>query len=127
MNLTFTVLTVLSSILFLWYGLTTLFSGGMIDDFSRFGLSQYRRMTGGFEVLGALGLLGGLIAPSLIVVSAAGLSLMMLLGVVTRVRVRDPWVQTLPAMVLMLLNLVLAVHAFDRLRDAHHLTSLSLR
>ena len=121
------VLIVLSSVLFLWYGLTTLFGGGMIDEFARFGLSHYRRATGAFEVLGALGLLGGLVAPWLVVVSAAGLSLMMLLGVVTRIRVRDPWVQAVPAMLLLLLNLFLAVHAIGGLRDADRLTSLSLR
>ncbi len=113
------VLIVLSSVLFLWYGLTTLFGGGMIDEFSRFGLSQYRRLTGGFEVLGALGLLGGLLAPSLVVVSAAGLSLLMLLGVATRMRVRDPWIQTLPAILLMLLNLFLSVSAIGIVRNAH--------
>jgi DoxX-like family len=107
----FNTLIVLSSVLFLWYGLTTLFSNGMLDEFSRFGLTQYRRVTGGLEVLGALGLLGGLRFPPLIVVSAAGLSLMMLLGVVTRVRVRDPWLQMLPAVCLMLLNAFLAIYA----------------
>ena len=111
MIIVFHTLIVLSSVLFLWYGLTTLFSDGMIDEFSRFGLSQYRRMTGGLEVLGALGLLFGLRFPPLVVVSAAGLSLMMLLGVVTRVRALDPWLQMLPAICLMLLNAFLVIDA----------------
>ena len=111
------LLIVLSSILFLWYGLTTLFGGGMADEFSRFGLSRYRRLTGGFEVLGAVGLLAGVIWTPLVVVSAAGLSMLMLLGILTRLRVRDPWQATLPAILLMLLNLFLSVSAIGSLRD----------
>ena len=80
----------------------------MVDDFERFGLSQYRRLTGGLEVLGGVGLLTGLLWTPLLVVSAVGLSVLMLLGVFVRVRVRDPWVQVLPALLLLLLNLFLA-------------------
>ncbi len=123
---TYRLLMISSSILFLWYGLSSLYGNGMIDEFARFGLSDYRRVTGGFEVLGAIGLLAGLIVPRLVVVSAAGLSLLMLLGLITRVRVRDPWIQMLPALFLMFLNVFLAVHALRGLRNAQRIASITL-
>ena len=118
MSILFYVSILLSSVSFLWYGIAVLVNDGMVDEFARFGLSQYRRMTGGLEVLGGLGLLAGLVWAPLLAVSAAGLSLLMLLGVVTRIRVRDPWMQTLPAIVLLLLNLFVTVYAIGSLRDA---------
>lgn len=108
MKLAFYVSMILSSVSFLWYGIASLTKEGMVDDFERFGLSQYRRLTGGLEVLGGVGLLAGLLWTPLLVVSAVGLSVLMLLGVLVRVRVRDPWVQILPAFLLLLLNLFLA-------------------
>ena len=105
------VATILSGLLFLWYGASSLFTDGMREDFERFGLSRYRRMTGGLEVLGALGLLVGLLVRPLAALSAAGLALLMLLGVIARVRVRDPWMASAPAICLMLLNLFVALNA----------------
>jgi DoxX-like family len=111
MTLLFKALAVLSSVLFLWYGLHSLLGDGMTADFARFGLSNYRRVTGGFEVLGALGVLAGFVVPSLMVVSAAGLSVMMLLGVITRMRVGDSLMHIVPALLLCLLNGYLSVAA----------------
>jgi uncharacterized membrane protein YphA (DoxX/SURF4 family) len=111
MNGVFQVLTILSGLLFLWYGGSTLFANGMADDFERFGLGPYRRLTGGLEMLGALGLFAGLLIRPVIVISAAGLALMMLLGVFTRVRVRDPWSSLAPGILLLILNTWLAVYA----------------
>lgn len=69
----------------------------MAADFERFGLWRFRRMTGGLELLGAAGLAAGYLLPIATVVSAAGLTLLMILGVPTRVRVGDSVPQTLPA------------------------------
>lgn len=95
---------IVSISLFLFYGLGCLFSQQMVVEFERFGLSRFRRLTGALEVLGALGLLVGYGIPPLDIVASAGLSLLMVLGVATRVRVRDPFVQMLPALVLLLIN-----------------------
>ena len=103
------IATILSAILFLWYGSASLLTDGMLADFERFGLSRYRRMTGGLEVLGACGLLVGLLLPPLGILSAAALALLMLLGIVARLRVGDRWTATAPAFFLMTLNLYLAL------------------
>lgn len=84
----------------------------MVADFERFGLSRIRILTGTLEVLGAVGLIAGQFIPALAIVSAAGLSLLMALGLLTRIRLRDSLQETLPAAVLMVVNAYLAWHAF---------------
>jgi hypothetical protein len=98
----------LSSLVFLFYGVACLAFDGMKRDFERFGLSHLRVLTGTLEVLGAAGLMVGFWWPPLVVLSAGGLAVMMLVGVATRMGVLDSLVQTLPALALMLLNAWLA-------------------
>lgn len=113
MTLAYQISTVLSVLLFLYYGTACLFADAMKTDFERFGLSRLRLLTGALEVLGAIGLVVGQFAPVLIVASAAGLTALMALGVMTRVRVRDPWWEALPAAILMCVNGFIAWHALS--------------
>lgn len=100
-----------SSTLFLFYGIACLAMDGMKRDFERFGLSRLRILTGTLEVLGAAGLIVGQFWPPLVPLSAGGLALMMLVGVTTRIRVLDSLAQTLPALVLTCVNLFIAWYA----------------
>ncbi|MEP7118547.1 MAG: hypothetical protein ABI880_13240 [Acidobacteriota bacterium] len=99
------LLTVFSSATFLGYGLWCLTSLSMEREFTRFGLTNLRVLTGSLEVLGGVGLLVGLKWPPALWLSSGGLALLMLCGVGVRVSVGDGLVQTLPALALMLLNL----------------------
>jgi hypothetical protein len=114
MDLAFRAALATSILLFLWYGGTALFGDGMVADFERFGLAHFRRVTGGFELLGALGLLAGLAVPRLVVPAATGLALLMVGGIVTRLRVRDPLLELLPAVVLLAINLFIVARAASR-------------
>jgi DoxX-like family len=100
-----------SATLFLFYGIACLFMGSMKRDFERFGLGRLRILTGTLEMLGAVGLIVGQFWPPLVPLSAGGLALMMLVGVATRIRVLDSLAQTLPALVLMCVNLFIAWYA----------------
>jgi len=95
---------VVSILAFFGYGMACLVSDHMADEFERFGLARMRRLTGALEVLGALGLAAGYVLAPVGVAAAAGLALLMLLGVATRVRVGDSMAETLPALLLFLLN-----------------------
>jgi len=111
MALAFQIATGLSVLLFLYYGVDCLFSDGMVVEFERYGLSRFRRLTGSVEVLGAVGLAVGYVVPAVLVLASAGLTALMALGVMTRVRVRDPLWETLPAAVLMAVNAFILYHA----------------
>ncbi len=111
MSLAYQIAKILSILLFLYYGLGCLLSDAMIAEFRRFGLDRYRRLTGGLEVLGALALLVGYVFPVLVLVASSGLTVLMILGIATRIRVRDSLVQMIPAFGLMIVNMYIVVYA----------------
>lgn len=114
MELAYHAANAVSILLFLVYGTLCLFADGMVDEFERFGLARYRRLTGSLEVLGALGLAGGYLFPEFTLISGAGLATLMLLGAGVRVRAGDPVREILPATFLMLVNGWIVVAALER-------------
>jgi len=101
---------VLSIAAFLVFGTASLVHPRMVAEFERYGLARFRRLVGSLEVAGALGLLVGYAVPALVLPAAAGLTLLMALGVGVRMRIRDTLLATLPAFGLMLVNGFLVVH-----------------
>ena len=100
------ILIFISAITFIAYGLLCLLTDHMKIEFQRYGLSTFRKLTGTLELLGGIGLLVGEYYYSpLIMLSASGLALLMFLGVIVRLKTRDPLIEILPAFILMLLNL----------------------
>lgn len=77
----------------------------MVDEFSRYGMPQFRRLIGVLEVAGGLGLIVGYILPVIQILAASGLALLMLLGCLLRVRIKDSILQILPAFIFLVLNL----------------------
>ena len=64
------------------------------------------------QLLGAAGLLVGFYMPWAGQFSATGLAVMMLCGVVVRIKIKDTVLQTLPAFAYMVLNAYLALQAY---------------
>jgi len=111
MNLLYEVAKALSIVLFLYYGTSVLVSDAMAAEFERFGLSRFRRLTGGLEVLGALGLILGYFVSHFDIAASAGLTLLMVAGVIVRFRSGDSLVDALPALVMALINAFIFIHA----------------
>ena len=111
MEIAYLITNALSIMVFLGYGLLCILSDGMVEEFHRYGLSHFRRLVGLLEVAGAVGLGAGLVIRPLAVLSATGLSVLMLLAVLARMRVRDSVLKTLPALVLLLVNVFIANYA----------------
>lgn len=105
---------VFTSLSFLAYGASCLLAQRMQAEFARYGLARFRTLTGVLEILGAIGLLVGLAVPLPGFMAASGLTLLMLGGVAVRVRIRDSFLQMLPAVFYLLLNGYIAV-AFLRI------------
>ena len=103
-NLLLTILTWASGLAFICYGFLCLVAGGMTQEFKRYGLIRFRKLVGLLEILGGLGSILGLFYPYLLIISTAGLSFLMLLGVIVRIRIKDPFILILPAFILMLIN-----------------------
>jgi uncharacterized membrane protein len=99
-----TLLVIISGIAFIFYGISLFISKKMKNEFIRFNLEKYTNLVGGLELLGGLGLLIGLIYNELLILSSMGLSLLMLMGVLTRIKIKDNLKQSLPAILFLLLN-----------------------
>ena len=95
----------ISAILFAWYGLNALLSESMVAEFKRYGLARFRVLTGMLQVSASLGIIVGHYYRPILLISAGGLAAMMFLGVITRVRIKDPLPAALPAFALCVFNL----------------------
>ena len=82
----------------------------MAPEFERYGLAKLRRLTGALEVAGALGMVAGYMIQPLSAISAGCLSLLMLFAMGFRVRVRDSFVQILPALSLGVMNAYIVIY-----------------
>ena len=97
------VLILISSLSFMGYGIAYFISPQMKSEFKRFGLEKAGALTAILELLGAVGLLVGLKLQLILLISAGGLALLMFLGVVVRIKVKDIFWLSLPALFFMLL------------------------
>jgi len=84
----------------------------MKREFERYRLGQHRVLIGLLQLLAALGLLAGISEPWMGRSAAAGLTLMMLVGVIVRFRINDSLLQMAPAFSYMLLNAYLSLAVF---------------
>jgi len=71
----FTFFCLLSIVSFFCYGASCVFSDHMVVEFKRYGLAPFRLLTGYLQLLGATGLLLGLLAsPAIGLIASIGLS-----------------------------------------------------
>lgn len=98
--------TLVLIISFFVYGSRCLFAEAMVVEFERWGVPRLRHVTGSLELLGATGLLVGQWLPRVGVLSAAGLSLLMVCGLMVRLRIRDTLLQTLPAVIYLIVSVL---------------------
>ncbi len=98
------ILTVISALSFLYYGLTFFTTSQMKEEFERYDLAKFRSLIGVLQLLGGIGLLIGLLWNPLLIVSAAGLALLMLIGFGVRVKMKDGLLESLPSFFFMLIN-----------------------
>jgi len=106
-----TLATFFSGASFLFFGLACLISPRMQTEFIRYGYDRQRPLTGVLQLLGAVGLLLGFyVSAPLVAFAAGGLGLMMLIGFGVRLKIKDSFLQTLPAVGYAILNLYLCYH-----------------
>ncbi len=102
----------ISSLSFLFYGVSYFVSPHMKNEFKRFKLEKLGLLTIVLEIVGALGLLIGLWYNPLLILSSGGLALLMFLGVLVRIKLKDNLWISLPAVFYMVLNAYIFYVAF---------------
>ena len=103
------VLSFFSGISFIFFGLACFYSDLFIDEFYRYGLSEYRTIIGFFQLLGGIGSIIGVFDKRILIISSLGLSVMMLLGVGVRIKINDTFIQTLPALTYLIVNVIICI------------------
>jgi uncharacterized membrane protein YkgB len=103
------MLALVSGLSFLYYGVQILFRTQLGEEFERYGMPGFRRVVGAVELLGATGVLLGLVYSPLGALAAAGLTLLMALGLIVRLRLHDVPRVMVPAATLGVVNAVLVV------------------
>lgn len=98
------LLVVFSGVSFLIYGIGSFNSKKMNSEFKRWGYKDYRYLIGTFQLLGGIGLLIGLFFKPLIILSSLCLTIMMIVAVYVRFKIRDPFEMILPALFYTLIN-----------------------
>jgi uncharacterized membrane protein YphA (DoxX/SURF4 family) len=93
-----------SGISFIIYGLLLLKSKKMQEEFIRFKLEKFITLIGILELLGGMGLLVGLKFNFMLQFASLGLGILMLLGLLTRIKVKDSFLLSFPSLFFMILN-----------------------
>ena len=99
-----TICTLISSLSFLTYAFSYFNSPHMKNEFKRFGLQKMGLIIVLLEIIGALGLLVGLKFYFILMISSLGLGLLMFVGLIVRIKLRDSIWISLPAFFYMALN-----------------------
>ncbi|NJL31823.1 MAG: hypothetical protein HC898_09430 [Phycisphaerales bacterium] len=81
-------------------------------EFIRYKLQGYQQLVGSLQIAGSTGLIIGLWMPPLGFAASLGLALMMVFGLIVRIRLHDSFIQMVPAIVYLLLNGYLAASFF---------------
>jgi uncharacterized membrane protein YphA (DoxX/SURF4 family) len=106
---TFRVLSFFSGASFLFYGLSCIFSKQMEEEFKRFGIPQYTKLTGTLQILGGISLMIGVfLSPILAFMGSLGLSILMFMGFGVRLKIKDGVLVSTPALLFAFLNGFLA-------------------
>jgi hypothetical protein len=105
-------LILFSALSFLGYGSACFWSNHLKREFVRYRTETLRPLIGGLQLCAAIGLLLGVGEPWLGRAASGGLALMMLCAVGVRIRIKDSALQTMPALLYLLLNAYLCWKAF---------------
>lgn len=104
MNYLLIACVLVSSLSFMGYSISYFISPHMKNEFERFNLKKFGLLVIILELVGAFGLLIGLFITPILLLASGGLALLMLLGLITRFKLNDSLLVSLPALFYMVLN-----------------------
>ena len=108
------ILIVVSSVSFLYYGISFFIGTDMQDEFERFKLKNFRQLIGSLQLLGGIGLLLGLKWLIILSLSSLGLAILMLIGFCVRIKIKDGILVSIPSFFFMLLNFYIFIESIKR-------------
>ena len=104
------ILEIFSAFSFVFYGIMSFTSNIMKSEFNRWGISKFRVVVGCAQLTGGFGLLLGFYLPVMTLLSSLGLTVLMLLGFILRLIVKDGIVKSSPAFIYIIINLFILLN-----------------
>ena len=104
------MLEIFSAFSFIFYGIMSFTSNIMKSEFNRWGISKFRVVVGCAQLTGGFGLLLGFYFPLMTLLSSLGLTVLMLLGFILRLIVKDGIVKSSPAFIYIIINLFILLN-----------------
>ena len=92
---------------FIFYAFNAIFSKKMKDEFTRWGFQKYRILISCTQLLSAFFLLLSFFYPFLVIFCSSILFIMMLGAIYVRIRIKDSFLQMLPALIYFFLNAII--------------------
>ena len=114
------VLYILSGVSFIFFGMACFCSDLFVNEFYRYGLSEFRPIVGFFQLLGGIGCIIGIFNKKILIISSLGLSVMMLLGVAIRIKINDTFIQTIPALIYFTVNTIIFIDNFAKAKKKNN-------
>ena len=103
------------SLSFIAYALNALFSKKMRDEFKRWGFHKYRVLLSYIQLLSALFFFLSLFYPFLVIYCSSVFFIMMLGAIFVRIRIKDSFLDTLPALLYFFLNAIILYIELQRI------------
>ena len=102
------ILIFFSVVSFIIYGLTSFYSSRLISEFNRWGFGKYRILIAYLQLLASIGLIiGMLFEPFLLTIVSFLLFLMMIVAMITRIKIKDTIINTIPSVFYAILNFII--------------------
>jgi hypothetical protein len=97
-----------SALSFLFYGVNSFFSKRLISEYERWGYNRLRIIIAILQILASFGLIIGAYSfPLLLSIVSFSLTIMMLVAVFTRVKIKDSIANTMPAIFYVIINSII--------------------
>ena len=109
------VIILFISFSFIFYALHALFAKNMKDEFSRWKLQKYRILISFIQLLSGLSLLLSFFYPFLVIYCSSIFFTMMLGAIFVRIRIKDSFLDTLPALLYFFLNAIILYIELQRI------------
>ena len=109
------VIILFISFSFLFYALHALFSQKMKDEFSRWGVQKYRILISCIQLSSGFSLLLSFFYPFLVIYCSSIFFIMMLGAIFVRIRIKDSFLDTLPALLYFFLNAIILYIELQRI------------
>ena len=91
------------------YGIACFWLESLQGEFERYRVPYLRKIVGSLEIAGGLGLFAGYFSAPLRILTAWCLALLMVGAIFTRYKIRDKLIHWIPAIVLLLMNVAIAI------------------